>query len=231
MGKFGHFCIITRTMPGAQMTAQKIIEYNYEPIILPAALLNPTNAHIETQNIQALLVTSSNAPRLAQLNDEIRALPVYAVGDATAKAANDAGFVNVVSAGGDASTLAVLAADRLKPKGGALMHLRGHEVAGDVSGLLKACGFEVKSTEIYQTIDNPEFSGKINEILQNNDGIILFHSPKGAQRFAKYANFAHLHQWSAVCISNGASIPIDEPVWKKFLIANRPNETSMLELI
>lgn len=231
MGKFGNSCLITRTMPGADATAQKIAPLGYEPIILPAAILRPTNSSIDINGIQALLVTSSNAPNLANLTPEILTLPVYAVGDATAKAARNAGFENVVSAGGDASTLAVLAADRLKPKDGALMHLRGHEVAGDVAGLLGACKFEVRATEIYETIDNPEFGEKINQILAKNDGIIMFHSPKGAQRFRKYADFSLLKNWSALCISQASSIPIDEPIWANFLIAQKPNEAAMIELI
>ncbi len=230
MGKYGASCLITRTMPGAQATAQKIAPLGYEPIILPAAILRPTNSSIDINGVQALLVTSSNAPYLANLSPDILDLPVYAVGDATAKAANDAGFANVVSAGGDASTLAVLVADRLKPQNGALMHLRGHEIAGDVAGLLGACKFEVRSTEIYETIDNPEFSQQINQILAQNSGIIMFHSPKGAQRFRKYADFSLLKNWSALCISQASSIPIDEPIWANFLIAQKPNEASMLEL-
>lgn len=231
MGKFGASCLITRTLPGADVTAQKVANLGYEPIVLPAAILKPTNAQIEIDGVQALLVTSSNAPHLAILNPEIIALPVYAVGDATAMAARNAGFENVVSAGGDASTLAVLVADRLKPQNGALMHLRGHEVAGDVAGLLGACKFEVRATEIYETIDNPEFMEQINLTIAHNNGIIMFHSPKGAARFRKYADFGLLNKWSAICISQAASVPIDEPIWEKLIVASKPNEAAMLELI
>lgn len=224
-------CLIIRSQTGADATAAKVANLGYCPIILPAAILCPTNNIININNIQAILITSSNAPRLAKLNDDILKIPVFAVGDATKQAAIEAGFENVISAGGDASALAVLTADRLKPNNGALMHLRGLEVAGDVKGLLNACGFEVKTTTIYETIENPEFVLNINNILKENSGIVLFHSPKGAQRFRKYADFSLLSHWTAICISSATMVSIDEPAWKQIHAAISPNEASMMEQI
>lgn len=227
----GKSCLITRTLPAARKTASILQDLGFSPIILPAANLEPTNNLIDENGVQAFLITSSNAPRLAKLNEKILEVPVFAVGDATKEAALNAGFKNVVSAGGDASALAVLVADRLNPKNGALLHLRGLEIAGDVSGLLGACGFEVRATTIYETIENKEFGEKINQILHENSGYVLFHSPKGAQRFAKYVDYNNTYNWTAICISTAASIAIDEPSWKQVLIANKPNEEAMFSLL
>ena len=79
--------------------------------------------------------------------------------------------------------------------------------------------------------DNPEFIEQINLTIAHDNGIIMFHSPKGAARFRKYADFGLLNNWSAICISQAASVPIDEPIWEKLIIASKPNEAAMLELI
>lgn len=222
--------LIIRSEPGASKTAAKILDLGYSPIILPAAVLSATNNPINIESIQAFLITSSNAPRLANLTKECFEIPVYAVGDATQKAAIDRGFKEVISAGGDASTLAMLVADRLKAKNGALVHLRGNEVAGDVKGLLEACGFEVKTEIIYETIENPEFELNINNILKNNQGAVLFHSPKGAQRFAKFADKSLLKNWEALAISNGVSDKINN-LFENIKISTSPNENSILKLL
>lgn len=218
-------------MPLAQQTALAVADLGFEPIVLPAAILKPTENQISAENIQAFLVTSPNAPILAKILPEMYSIPVYAVGDRTAKACEDLGFMNVISAGGDASALAVLVADRLSPKNGALLHLRGNEVAGDVKGLLEACGFKVQSITVYETIENPKFKRELPEILLQNHGIILFHSPKGALRFLESFNKAELKNWTAIAISKAAAIPIENLGFKETKIAKMPNEDSLLAAI
>ncbi len=233
MKSIGQSVLIIRTEPGASNTASKIAALGYTPIILPAARAVPTNAKFDHRNVQAILMTSSNAPRLTKFCPEAFAIPVYAVGDATANAAREIGFEDVISAGGDASALAVLVADRLKKENGALLHLRGTEVAGDVAGFLAACGFETRAQIVYETIDCPEFKEKLPEVLAQNSGYVLFHSPKGAQRFAAAALDAKLEEWCAIGISQAANSPIADEKWgwARIVFARSPNEESMLELL
>lgn len=233
MNKNAASVLIIRTEPGASNSAARVSEMGYNPIILPAASAIATHAKFDHRNVQAILVTSSNAPRLADFCPEAFDIPVYAVGDATAQSAKLRGFKNIISAGGDASALAVLVADRLKKENGALLHLRGTEVAGDVSGFLSACGFETRAHIVYETIDCPEFSAKLPEVLVNNSGVVLFHSPKGAARFAKAALGQNLQNWRALGISNAAIAPINSEIWqwKDIQISNAPNEEGMLNLL
>lgn len=224
-------CLIIRTMPLALQTAQAVTDLGYEPIVLPAAILKPTENLIEASNIQAFLVTSPNAPPLSKIKREMLSIPVYAVGDKTAKACDDLGFESVISAGGDAAALAVLVADRLSPKNGALLHLRGNEVAGDVNGLLSACGFDVKSVTVYETIENPNFKSELPDILRNYEGIILFHSPKGAMRFKEAMAQCNLEKWRGVAISKAAASPLEDFGFKDLVIAQMPNENALLAAI
>jgi uroporphyrinogen-III synthase len=223
--------IITRTLPGAEKTALRAKSLGLEPIILPAAKVIAKDFKVDIEGLQALLVTSSNAPQLANINDNLLSIPIYAVGDATMDACINRGFTQVISAGGDANALAVLIADRLKPEDGKLMHLRGDDVAGDVGGLLRACGFELINAVCYTTIINPEFNEKINPLLTENSGFIMFHSPKGSERFAAALLNTSLDNWCAICISEAASQALNGLGFKEIRVAARPNEDAMFDII
>ena len=223
--------IITRTNPGAGKTALRVENMGLTPIILPAAMVIAKDFEVDIEGVQALLVTSSNAPQLAQFDEHLLSIPIYAVGDATMEACITRGFTQVISAGGDASALAVLIADRLKPEDGKLLHLRGDDVAGDVGGLLRACGFEVINAVCYTTALNPDFVAQINPILHENSGFVMFHSPKGAERFYSALDEKKLENWCAICISEAAAQPILTAGFKEIRVASRPNEDAMFDII
>jgi uroporphyrinogen-III synthase len=226
-------CLITRTQPGADASAARLRDLGFEAIATPAAMITPTGADVVIEGVQALLMTSAAAARSTKVNAGIRALPVYAVGDATAQAAIEAGFEMVISAGGDGAALAVLAADRMKPGDGALLHLRGHEVAGDVTGMLTACGFETRLVEVYHTDDHPDFQKHICAYLQDRAGLILFHSPAGARRFALAVEGydLNLNHWYAVGLSSACLLPIENKRFGACIAALRPDEDALIEAV
>ena len=224
-------CLITRTQPGAQVTAAGVSALGYEPIIVPAAIITPTHAAIDVVGVQALLMTSAAAARCAKVDSQIVTLPVYAVGDATAQAATEAGFVNVISAGGDGATLAVLAADRMKTVAGALLHIRGQEVAGDVTGMLDACGFETRAVEVYSTQDDPDFRQQIRHYIVTLSGIVLFHSPAGTRRFCLAMNDAGnaLSKWRAIGLSQACLLPAQNMGFASLIAASQPDEKALMD--
>jgi uroporphyrinogen-III synthase len=226
-------CLITRTQPGADASALAFCNLGFDAIAIPAAIITPTHAAVNIEGVQALLMTSAAAARNADASPAIRALPVYAVGDATALAAQAAGFDTVISAGGDAAALAVLGADRMKPADGALLHLRGQEVAGDVAGMLAACGFETRLLEVYHTDDHPDFAPRMYGYLEAPVGQILFHSPAGARRFAyALAGKAHdLSGWNGFGLSPACLAPIADFGFDSLISAQRPDEDALIEVV
>jgi uroporphyrinogen-III synthase len=226
-------CLITRTQPGALMTQALLEKHGYNPICVPAAIIVPTQARIDTSGVQALLMTSAAAARSIQVTPLMMALPVYAVGDATAEAAKAAGFNTVISAGGDGATLAVLAADRMKAGDGALLHLRGQEVAGDVTAMLSACGFETRFIEVYQTHDDPAFRADIAHHLKQSAGLVLFHSPAGARRFALAIDGAgiDLRGWGAAGLSHACVLPLQNMGFEGTFYASQPDEAALVDAI
>ncbi len=92
---------ITRAEPGAQLTAERLRALGHEPGVPPLMEGQPVGEPPDLAGVGALAFTSRNGVRaFAALSSE-RSLPVFAVGDATASAAREAGFQDVSSAGGD----------------------------------------------------------------------------------------------------------------------------------
>jgi uroporphyrinogen-III synthase len=226
-------CLITRTLPGAHVTEANVQALGHQGVVVPAAITVPTDAPIDTNGVQALLMTSAAAARHTIMDATLAALPVYAVGNATAEAAILAGFVNVISAGGDGANLAVLAADRMKTDAGALLHLRGTEVAGDVTGMLDACGFETRLVEVYATQDHPDFGGLIATCIAQHEGVVLFHSPAGARRFAAALESAdaQLGSWTAIGLSLACLAPLQNMGFRALFGAKQPDESALMEAI
>jgi uroporphyrinogen-III synthase len=81
-------------------------------------------------------------------------LPLFAVGEHTAAAARDAGFAEVIVAGGDAAALRdkvmQSARDKLLKKKSTLLYLAGADLSRDLGGELGAEGFSVVTQTTYR---------------------------------------------------------------------------------
>jgi uroporphyrinogen-III synthase len=220
-------------MPGAQVTEALLRDMGHQPICVSAAMITPTHAPIDATNVQALLMTSAAAARAVTFDTTLVAMPVYAVGDATAEAASLAGFRNVISAGGDGATLAALAADRMKTDGGALLHLRGQEVAGDVTGMLSACGFETRFVEVYQTQDHPDFRAALLRNMSKQSGLVLIHSPAGMRRVQTALEGSHVNlaEWRLVGLSAACLAAAGNFGFGGLFVASQPDEAALMDAV
>src|SRR5689334_1378911 len=125
---------ITRALPEAERSAEKARALGAEAIVAPLLEMKDRAFDADITGVQALLFTSANGVRASARKITNRAVPALAVGDATARAARDAGFSDVRSAGGDVAALSALANASLNPKAGTLLYLSGADVAADLVG-------------------------------------------------------------------------------------------------
>ncbi len=118
--------------------------------------------------------------RLAERRD----FTCYTVGDATAEAARRAGL-HAISAGGDAGALlARIGADGAK---GPFLHLHGAQVAGDITGDLRAQGHNAQEVVVYTQVDMA-LSDKARALLAGDAPVIVpLMSPRSAQVFFERA--------------------------------------------
>jgi uroporphyrinogen-III synthase len=217
-----------------------------------AAILEPVlkiafhpEAPIDLAGVQALLFTSANGVRAfaaasaghgsARQGMAGRDLPAFAVGDATAKACRDAGFVQVESAGGNVGDLARLVTARLKPSAGCLFHAAGSVVAGDMTGLLAASGFETRRVALYSaepaTCLSPDLKSRL---AAGTIDAVLFFSPRTAASFvrlgAKAGLSCSLAGIIACCLSAAVAEAAAAASWRRIAVARSPTEAALLAL-
>ena len=142
--------MITRPREDAEALAARLAERGIGSLIEPLLEISPLAAQpLDLDSVQALLLTSANGARALAGATDKRDLAVFAVGPATAAAARHAGFLSVVTADGDVAALSDLVAARLDAAAGALLHVSGSAVAGNLAGRLgdgdggPPCGFSL----------------------------------------------------------------------------------------
>ena len=127
--------LVTRPEPDATRQAERLAARGHEPVLAPLlAIESAIDATLELEGAQALIVTSRNALRALATHRDLAAslqLPLFAVGEATARAAAELGFAKVTAGPGTGAELSRRIADALDPNTGVLVHLAGETVAFD----------------------------------------------------------------------------------------------------
>lgn len=231
--------LVTRPRPDAEPFAQALAACGIESAIEPMIdIIDLPGPPIPRRNEQAILFTSANGPRALQRRNSgdlsaLAALPVYAVGDATAKAARAAGFRQVDSASGDVAALTALVLARLSPQEGPLLHVAGSQLAGDLAGRLTAAGFIVNRAAIYAARKATALSAATQEGLRLGlfDGVTFF-SPRTAAAFVTLCCdcgvVAHLRDVAAICLSQAVAQAVSGVTWRIVLVAPRPDQDALL---
>src|SRR5260370_1893268 len=149
--RHGLRALVTRPRAEAEGLAEALAARGIDAIIEPLLEIHyRSDPAPDLAGVQAIVGTSANGVRaLARLTDE-RAVPLFAVGEASAARARDEGFARVGSAGGSLADLVHLVRERLRPADGRLLHVAGSDVAGDLAGALRAEGFAVDRAVLYE---------------------------------------------------------------------------------
>lgn len=101
--------LVTRPRDDAEALAAELDQRGFPVMIQPMLEIRMLEGPpLDLDGVQALLFTSANGVRATAARTKARDLPALAVGDATARAARDEGFIQVESAHGDVESLARL---------------------------------------------------------------------------------------------------------------------------
>ena len=184
--------------------------------------------------MQALVLTSANAA--PALSAPARQLPVFAVGDTTARAAKAAGCRTVIAATGTGADLARLIARRCRPERGALLHLSGEDVRPGLAEELAAAGFELHRQVVYRAVPARALSASTVAALKRRqvEAVLLF-SPRSAQTFveliARHGLRDALAATAAICLSAAVAQPCRELIWRAIHLAAEPELGALLEAL
>lgn len=230
--------LVTRSQPQAAQTAADLRARGHEPIIAPLFEMERlADVDPKTGPWDAILLTSANGLwGIVSFAHEKKwhGIPVFAVGDVTAKAARDMRFADVTSAGGNVNDLVNLVATRLQPPA-RLLYLAGEERAGDLAGALRAKNFEVDLVVVYrfltvQCLPEPAAAALAGEI----DAVLHF-SRAGAEDFLKAARGSNLLEAALTkpvhfCLSEQVAAPLRQAGAARIQVAAQPTQDALLEL-
>lgn len=229
--------LITRPRNEAERLARRLAERGIAAVIEPMIeVVERGGVAPDMSGVQAILLTSANGARALARASHGRGVPVFAVGDATARAARNAGFAQVESAGGTVDDLGQLVARRLRPAGGKLLHVAGSDIAGDLAGALRVAGFAVERAVLYEARAAAALTTETERLIADEKiDLVLFFSPRSAAIFAGLADAADvwggLAATMAVSISAAADAALGDLRFRARRIAAAPTEAALLACV
>jgi len=227
--------LITRPEPGASESAARLAALSFLPVLAPLLTIRALPTRLpDPARVQAILVASGNA--ISSVPENFRALPLLAVGAATADRARAAGFFRVHSAEGDAAALAALAAAQCRPKGGPLLLVTGRDQGKELAAALRAQNFQVLRRVVYTTVPARALpQAAIAALRAEKINAVLFFSAATAHIFVRLATNAglarHLNGVDAISIGQPAAVALKALPWRQIRVAPRPNQDAMLAML
>lgn len=230
--------LLTRPQAESAELAADLERKGYRTEIEPMLIIEFAAEAVDPTGFQAVLVTSANGARALAAATVRRDVILFAVGDATARAASAAGFAAVESAAGASRDLARLVAQRLDPAAGPLLHAAGADVVGDLPQALAEHGFTVERAVLYRARAATALSERCRQRMGDGEiDAVLFFSPRSARTFVSLAAAARLApactRLAAVCLSRavedaatGAGV-----AWGAVPVAARPNRAALIEAL
>lgn len=215
--------LVVRPEPGASATAARARDLGLEAVVAPVFAVRPLPWTVPAGRFDAVAMTSAQAARLGGPGlRELFDLPLWAVGDATAEAARDAGWRDVRVSGGDAG------------------HLFADLRAAGARRVLRLAGREHMPTPPFpgEVVTVPVYAAEAAERLPAAAGealragaVALLHSPRAARVLTALAGAAgvDLSRARAVAISP-AAVAATGGAWGEVHLAAEKTDGAMLAL-
>ena len=187
-------------------------------------------------DVQALVMTSANGVRAYCARNFERELPLFAVGDATAREAMVNGFNNIYTACGNVSHLAELVQAQLFKNGGELLHVAGTNIAGDLAGDLLRAGFKYRRDTLYNVVATQFLRPEtISALMKKELQGVLLYSPRTAQIFCQCAvadlDVNMLSSVTAYCLSQAVANQVNALKWRAVVVASSPMQSKLIHVV
>lgn len=226
--------LVTRPEPGLSETVTALLDAGWQPFASPALVVRPYYLPELPAGVSAVVLTSGQAVPCASTSVD-HSVPVFAVGDRTARRAHAAGFSVVYSAQGDASALSDLLVQQRRPEQGALLLLSGSGQGELFAHDLRAKGFTVFRRVAYSTRPVKKIGPTIQQALEEGRiGYSLFFSAESAKG---WLSALPRPVWPAaastigVVMSDATKEVLFKAGWRTVRVAPEPNAASLLSLL
>lgn len=220
--------LVTRSEPGAQETARRLVVRGYDPVIEPALALHRLQAAIPP--FDALAFTSANGVRIFSSLSPRRDVPVLCVGARTAEAAREAGYADVRSANGNVATLTDMALQRLSADS-RLLHAGNEDARGDLAGALKRAGRKADFVAIYRAEPAGAPGPGLAAHLAGRETLdaALIHSPAAGAVLGGFLTMATGAPPLPLAAISEAALPPSRGA--RVEVAEAPNEAALLDAL
>lgn len=187
----------------------------------------------------AIIATSRNGLRALAQSDALAAalsLPIFTVGPATAKLAQDVGFSRVVTGAGTAADLVPAINNLAASHSGRLVHLAGDHLAFDLNAALASEGIALTALPAYSSVAAETLPVPIVDMLMAGafDAVVLM-SPRSAATWARIIARLPVHPPLAttthVCLSQAVADGLASLSGVQKLIADRPDADAIVSAV
>ena len=224
-----------RPEPGASETGARLRAMGREPLVVPLLATVPTGAPMPAGPHDAVVLTSATAARLIGAEHRaIRALPVHAIGERTARAAREAGFARViVGAGGEAAPDGAALGRALAPlhRGRTLLYPCAEDRRPGLEASSGEGGARVAAWPLYRAIAIPGAAERLTDALEGaRPAAVLLHSPSAARALGTLGSHA-LEGVPLACLSAAVADAVPREIGGERRVAARPEEAALLALL
>lgn len=237
--------LVTRPEEAGRRTAARLRALGHDPVLLPLMIAeHHPEAVLEAlrRPHAALAVTSAEAVRvLRALGPELTpqlGTTVFAVGEATAIAAREAGFPSVqVAEGTGASMVEIFGGQLVRLTNSApLLYLAGSPRSPVLEAGLAALEVPVLVAETYSMLPLSIDPEVVKTALEKPSvDIVLLYSQETARRFFEVASSEKtldaLRRVPLLCLSENVAEAVPERLRQNVRSATRPDEDSLLALL
>lgn len=230
--------LVTRPEPDNRATADALVVRGFDVVLSPMLVFQALPLRDDEARYSGTIVTSANALRAIaghSLIARLKELPLFAVGEQTAQAARDAGFAQVLAAGGDAVSLreCVVAHKTKAAPDAPWLYLAAADVSRDLAVELRARSIPVATRQVYRMAMAERFAQDVTDALaQGKIDAVLHYSRRSAQAFIAAARQAGF-EISALalpqcCLSERTAEPLREAGSTRVAVADAPREEALL---
>lgn len=227
--------VITRPQADGERTATALRARGHEVLVAPLMRVEVIAANLAGE-WGAVIVTSANAPNAIAQNPARDALikrPLFAVGQRSAEAARQTGFINVTSAGGDVRALVRTLVGEHADAKAPLLYLAGEDRAADLIGELSTRGIAAEIRVVYRAVAVPFPPALIEALRVGEVDIVMHFSRRSAENYVAGAKKAGIVGPALAVRHLCLSAQVAEPLAGAscIAVAAHPDEAALIELL
>lgn len=230
--------LVTRPQPAADELAEKLRKEGFSVHAAPLTEYIPLSTDISAvSSCQGIIFTSAEGARVFSRLSPVRDLPVFAVGEATARIARSAGFDQVFAADGDSREMAkLIRRKKSKLRLQKLFHASGEDTAQDLAEFLNPDGIEIERAILYKAKFLDKIPAATAAALRRGEiSTITLFSARAGEKLVSILSADDMRGVSpnltAVCISKRVAASLQSLRWKSVHIAQKPDFESVMDLL